>query len=151
MAFESETTLDQTDWQILKLLQTNARISFAELGRIVHLSPPAVAERIRKMELRGIINGYYTLLEPTQLGLTIHAFIRILTTTDKYPQLIFLAENDPHIRALHHIAGGESFLMEVRVASITQLEHLIGKINGETNTTIVMSSPVQKHGFDLKD
>src|SRR4030042_4992706 len=74
---DNDKLLDATGWQILRELEANARLSFAELGRRVGLSLPAVAERVRKMEDAGIITGYRAQVDPARVGLPIRAFVRI--------------------------------------------------------------------------
>ncbi|MCF2134621.1 MULTISPECIES: AsnC family transcriptional regulator [Mycetohabitans] len=69
--------LDQYDFRILELLQQDARISHAEVGRRVHLSQPAVSERIRRLEASGVIAGYRTQVDPVKLGYAICAMIRM--------------------------------------------------------------------------
>lgn len=68
MAFQSQSSLDGTDWQILRELQQDARLSFNELGRRVNLSAPAAAERVRKLEDKGVINGYSAQINPAKVG-----------------------------------------------------------------------------------
>src|SRR3989337_1962667 len=73
----NEKLLDHTGWSILRELEADGRITFAELGRRVGLSLPAVAERVRKMEDAGIITGYRATVDPARVGLPICAFVRI--------------------------------------------------------------------------
>src|SRR3546814_5110246 len=77
MAGELEGQLDKVGWQLLRVLQEDARLSFSELGRRVGLSSPAVAERVRRMEDSGIITGYRALVEPSKLGYPTTAFIHL--------------------------------------------------------------------------
>ncbi len=72
-----EHLLDDIGWKILSELQQNARIPFAELGRIVGLSTPAVTERVHKMEEAGIIVGYRAHIDPAKVGLPILAFVNV--------------------------------------------------------------------------
>src|SRR5215510_9600660 len=76
MTNESEKLLDETGWQLLCALQENARMSYADLGRRVGLTPPAVADRIRRLEAEGIITGYHATVNPAKLGLALTAIIR---------------------------------------------------------------------------
>src|SRR5690349_5187627 len=77
MAFQSERTLDGTDWQILRELQKNARLSYNELGRRVGLSAPAAAERVRRLEDAGVITGYGAHVDPAKVGLSLLALIQL--------------------------------------------------------------------------
>jgi len=72
-----ERALDQTDWQIIAELQRDGRLSFNQLARLVHLSPPAVAERVRRLEDAGVITGYQVVISPARAGLPLTAFIQM--------------------------------------------------------------------------
>ena len=138
--------LDEVGWQILQSLQEDARISFAELGRRVGLSLPAVAERVRRLEEAGIITGYHAHINLAQVNLPIAAFIRINVPGERYPQVIALARDLPEVLECHHLSGTDSFIMKVVAASIAHLEELITRLStyGPTTTSIVLSSPVSK-------
>jgi len=69
--------LDAIAWKILEALQHNARLSFAELGRMVGLSTPAAAERVRRLEEAGVITGYHVALDMARLGMPIRVIIRL--------------------------------------------------------------------------
>src|ERR1700716_2922075 len=79
MTTVSTPTIDRTDWGLLEALQENARLTFAELGRRVSLSPPAVAERVRRLEEVGVLRGYHAQVDMAALGLPMQAMIRITT------------------------------------------------------------------------
>ncbi|MGL4619725.1 Lrp/AsnC family transcriptional regulator [Chroococcidiopsis sp.] len=85
MSFDSEKLLDVTGWQILQVLQKDARLSFVELGRRVGLSPPAAAERVRRMEEVGIITGYRVEIDAAKIGLPL--------TDKQQPQSCFLHQS----------------------------------------------------------
>ena len=74
---ESKAELDARDWQLLEALQADARLGYAELGRLVRLSAPAVAERVKRLEEAGVIKGYRALLDAKALGYTLMALIYI--------------------------------------------------------------------------
>src|SRR2546428_1033216 len=80
MAYETTSGLDDVDWKLVEALQDDARISFAELGRRVSLSPPAVAERVRRLELAGVITGYRATVDLARLGLGMQALVRVMAT-----------------------------------------------------------------------
>jgi Lrp/AsnC family leucine-responsive transcriptional regulator len=149
MTFDSSKLLDRTGWQIAELLQQNARLSFAEIGRRVGLSLPAVAERVHRLEEAGILIAYRALVDPTQIGLPLTVFVRLITTPDRYISLIDWMRQNPHVLEAHHLTGGESFLIKAVVASIPDLEQLIGQFSayGSTSTSLVLSSPVQSRIF----
>lgn len=136
--------LDATDRRILRLLQENARISYSELGRTVGLTPPAAAERVRRLESRGIITGYHAHLDLAKAGYGIVAFIRLNSPVELGKQLSELVREIPEVLEFHHVTGSEGFVMKVAVSSVGHLERLIVKLlpYGQTVTSIVLSSPV---------
>lgn len=144
MTFNSEKLLDETSWQILQALQSDARLSFSELGRIVGLSAPAATERVRRLESLGIITGYRAQINAEKVGLPLMAFIQLATSPERYPQITKLVEELPEVLECHHVTGSCSFVMKVIASSIPHLEDLIGQLSqyGQTSTSIVLSSQV---------
>jgi len=138
--------LDKTDWQILTLLQENARLSYAEIGRRVGLSLPAAAERIRRMEEAEIIEGYYAKIKPEAIGLNISAFIRAFVPAEKYPQFTSLVSSLSEVLECHHVTGEEAFVLKIAVTSIPHLEQVVAQLSqyGQTSASIVMSSPITR-------
>lgn len=145
MTFNYEKLLDETGWRILQALQENGRISFSELGRLVGLTPPATAERVRKMEEAGIITGYRAMVNPEKLGWQFTAIITLNTSPERYPAIITLVNQLDEVLDCHHVTGNYSFIIKVVAPSMNQLESLIGQLSqyGSTATFIVLSSPVQ--------
>lgn len=139
-----DKTMDDTGWRILAELQQNARISFSELGRRVSLTPPAVAERVRRMEETGIIAGYRAQPAHERIGLPITAFIRWTATGNDCAYLGEVAKDIPEIIECHRVTGEESYVVKVVVRSVEHLENLIDRLMpyGETKTSVVLSSPV---------
>ena len=134
--------MDARDWQLLKLLQTDARTTFAELGRRVKLTPPAVAERVRRMEDQGVIEGYTARVNLAAVGRGMRVFLRVQVLTKEYPKFIRTAQTLRAIEECHHITGGESFLLKAAVRDVAELEQLIEKLSvfGQTVTSIVLST-----------
>lgn len=143
---EKKRLLDHIGRKIISALQSDARLSFADLGRLVGLSPPAVAERVRRMEETGIIKGYHAVVNPEDIGLPLSVFIRLDTPAERYPRVIALAESLPEVLECHHVSGGDSFIMKIAVRSTSQLEEIINRFGafGSTVTSIILSSPVSK-------
>ena len=150
MTLEPKKSLDNVSWQILTALQKDARLSFAELGRRVGLSLPAVAERVRRMEEAGIITGYSANIAVNKIGLNVMAYSRVSTNSNQYPAIIALAGTLPEVVECHHLTGPDSFIMKVVVSSIPHLEEVITKLSayGQTATSVVLSSPVTGKVFD---
>jgi Lrp/AsnC family leucine-responsive transcriptional regulator len=138
--------IDEIDWKILKELQTNARITFAELGRRVGLTTPAVIERIRKLEDARVITGYRVEIDMSKVGLPITAFIRMSITGVDYSHIIEVVEESSEVLECHRGTGNDSFIMKVAVADVGHLQTLIDKFTpyGITTTSIVLSSPVTR-------
>jgi Lrp/AsnC family transcriptional regulator, leucine-responsive regulatory protein len=152
MSLHDERLLDEIGWHILDELQENARISFAELGRKVGLSTPAVTERVRKLEDAGVIAGYRTEVNPARAGLPITAFIRLSVVGEASARLAALIRELPEIAECHRTTGADSFVMKVRVSSIAHLEALIDRLTpfGTTTTSMVLSTPVTRRSLARK-
>jgi Lrp/AsnC family leucine-responsive transcriptional regulator len=144
--FEFEGPLDSVGWRILKELQDNARISLTELGRRVGLTPPAVAERVRRLEDAGIITGYRVELDVERLGFSMLAFIRLALRGSTGSEVSRVIASLPEVLECHHVTGDDCYIMKVAVASVRHLEGLLEQLLrfGDTTTSIVISSPVTR-------
>jgi Lrp/AsnC family leucine-responsive transcriptional regulator len=142
----TDPQLDSVGWQLLRVLQEDARLSFSELGRRVGLSSPAVAERVRRMEDLGIITGYRAIVDPSKVGYPTLAFIHLKTNDEHYQHLATVAHTLSEVLECHHITGQDSYMIKVIVSSMVHLEHVIAQLRryGETTTSIVLSSPVKQ-------
>ena len=138
--------VDDIDRKVLTELQHDARISYAELGRRVGLTTPAVIERVRKLEDAGVITGYRAEIDPAKVGLPITAFVRMSITGVDYSHIIEVAEQSEEVLECHRGTGGDSFIMKVAVSSVEHLQQIIDKLTpyGITTTAIVLSSPVKR-------
>jgi Lrp/AsnC family leucine-responsive transcriptional regulator len=134
--------------QILSLLAADGRLSFTELARQTGLSVSAVQQRVRRLEEHGVIRGYCANIDPVAAGLPLTAFVSIkpfdpAAPDDAPERLAQLAA----IEACHSVAGDESYILKVRVASPSALEELLQQIraaaNVSTRTTIVLSTPYE--------
>src|SRR5450755_2412099 len=148
MTFDT-SALDETGWHILEELQKNGRLSFAELGRRVGLTLPAVAERVRKMEDACIITGFRAEVDPAKIGLPIAAFIRIGVAGDVFARVAQAVANMPEVLECHRGTGADSFTLKVAVESVQHLERVIDKLTpfGTTSTSIVLSTLVKHRDF----
>lgn len=146
MHFQKEKYLDQKGWGILKELQTDARLSMAELGRRVGLSTPAVAERVRNLEASGILAGYRAEIDLVKVGLPIRAVVRVSVVGDVLARITALVRSMPEVLECHRGTGADSFIMKVAVSSVEHLEALIDRLTpfGTTSTSIILSSPVER-------
>ena len=139
--------IDDTDLQILGLLQENARIPNAEVARRVEMAPSAIHERIRKLEETGVISCYQPILDPHRFraGLLAFVFVR----ADETPGMMTAGEQlaaIPEVLEVHHIAGEDCYLVKARVADTPSLGRLLREKFGaiqtvkSTRTTIVLDT-----------
>lgn len=136
--------MDNTDIEILKILQNDGRISMKNLGSKVNLTSPAVSERVKKLEERGIIKGYKAIIDPSKLGLSLEAYIGVAMRPAQLNSFKELVQKEPAIIECHHMTGMDSMTIRVLAKDTAELERLLGKIQklGKTNTSIILSSPL---------
>ena len=136
--------LDEVNIQLLRELERDPRVTMAELGRRVGMSSPAVAERVRRMEESGIIQGYTVVINPVPLGLPIAAYIRIRPHAGQLAQIAELARSIPEVVECHRITGEDCFLLKVHIPAMDQLDRILDcfLVYGQTTTSIIQSSPV---------
>jgi Lrp/AsnC family leucine-responsive transcriptional regulator len=147
MAFDSKAIeLDGRDWALLAALQENARLSFANLARRVRLTPPAVAERVRRLEDKGVITGYHAAVSLPATGRTLQVYFRVFVPPRDYPRFLRTVEKLPEVLECCHVTGAESFMVKAAVASVQHLEQLIKKMTafGETTTSVVLSTNIAR-------
>jgi Lrp/AsnC family leucine-responsive transcriptional regulator len=144
--------IDEIDRKILKELQEDARTSYAELGRRVGLTTPAVIERVRKLEDAGIILGYRADIDTAKVGLPITAYVRMSISGVDYSHIIEVAQQSSEVLECHRGTGGDSFIMRVVLSSVEHLQEVIDRLTpyGITTTTIVLSSPVKRKPIELR-
>lgn len=136
--------IDEIDCEILAELQTNARIPFAELGRRVGLSTPAVIERVHRLEENHVILGYRTLVDPARVGLPVRAFVKVTVAGDRLTKFAALVRNLPEVLECHRVTGAESFMVQVAVRDVAHMEEVIDAMMPyvATNTSMILASPV---------
>jgi Lrp/AsnC family leucine-responsive transcriptional regulator len=132
------------DWAILAELQADARLSYSELSRRVHLSAPAVAERVRRLEETGVISGYHAHVDLGRAGRGVRALIRMSC----YGARCVLRDEQalawPELVQVYRVTGDTCCLLLVAVASMPAFEDLIDRLAryGRPSSTMVLSSPV---------
>jgi len=143
-----DSSLDAVDQRIVAELQSDARLSLAALGRRVGLSPPAVADRLNRLETAGVIEGYAARVSPGALGYGLSAIIRIRPSPRQIASVADLARATPEVVECHRITGDDCFFVKAHVRDVTHLEELIDTFTpfGQTTTSIVQSSPVPARG-----
>ena len=140
--------MEEINRKIIALLAADGRMSFTELARQTGLSVSAAQQRVRRLEQRGVIRGYSAVISPEEIGLPLTAFVSITPFDPAAPddapdRLAHLAA----IEACHSVAGDESYILKVRVASPVALEEMLQEIRAaasvSTRTTIVLSTPFE--------
>jgi Lrp/AsnC family transcriptional regulator, leucine-responsive regulatory protein len=142
------TELEQIDQAIARELASDGRCSFTDLAERVGLSVSAVHQRVRRLEQRGVIRGYVAQLNAESIGLPLTAFISLTpidpAAPDDYPHRL---EEIAEIESCYSVAGDESYILLVRVASPAALEDLLRRIREaakvSTRTTVVLSTPYE--------
>jgi Lrp/AsnC family transcriptional regulator, leucine-responsive regulatory protein len=124
-----KASIHPKDWELLAILQSEGKATYADLARRVNLSQTAVHERVKKLEARGLIRGYCAMVDPAALGLPVTAFVFVEqqpgpngnALPERFAEL-------PEVVACHSIAADETFLLKVRVADNAELERVISQI-----------------------
>jgi Lrp/AsnC family leucine-responsive transcriptional regulator len=140
----SDSDFDACDRTLLLALQQNARTPYAELARRVGLSTPAVIERIRKLEDRGVILGYRAMVDVAKIGLPVRAFVKVTVAGDKLDRFARLTTKIPEVLECHRVTGAESFLVQVAARDMQHIQEVIDSMMPyvATNTAMVLASPV---------
>lgn len=139
-------SIDKINWQILEVLQENARLSFAEIGRKVGLTSPAVAERVKKMEDLGIIKGYKVQVSYHKTGHQLKAVITLRAFMGRLKPFLEKVKDFKEVINCYRITGNENIIMEVVLYDQAHLEEFIDKLitYGETKTHIILSSLIEQ-------
>lgn len=140
--------MEDTDREIVRLLTRDGRMSYTDLARATGLSTSAVHQRVRRLEQRGVVTGYAASVSPDAIGLPLTAFISVTpldpSAPDDAPERL---ADLPEIEACHSVAGEESYILKVRVATPSALEDLLARVrsaaNVSTRTTVVLSTPYE--------
>lgn len=138
------TELDAHDTRILAELQAEARLTMAELGRRVHLSQPAVTERVRKLEAAGVITGYRATVDLGRLGYGIRAIMRVGRA--EYARVVKLVQHTPEVINAYNVTGEDSWCIEIAVIDVAHLDAVVSKfcVLTETSTAIILNT-VREH------
>lgn len=142
--FTLDSNIDDLNWKILECLQANARETFASIGRKVGLTPPAVAERVKKMEDLGIIEGYKAKVSHAKTGHQLKAIITLRAFMGKLKPFLAMVTSLKEVVNCYRITGNENIVMEVVLKDQFHLEEFIDKLiqYGETRTHIILSNVV---------
>lgn len=146
--------MDTIDIQALRLLMRRGRATWAELAEKLKLSAPSAADRVRKLEERGVIRGYAALVDPATVGLHLTAFIAVnLDHYEMREKFLKRVTQIPEVIECHHVAGEHDFFLKVRCKGTGDLERILtadlkGRAGaGRTHTIIVLAT--HKEAVDL--
>ena len=137
---------DDIDREILAILQTNGRLSGADIGRKVNLSQPAVSARIQRLERSGVITGYRAVVDPARIGLNIHAVVRVRTTHARIPDALELFATLDEVTATYRLTGDDCFLLDVHAPDAGRLEQVVdavGRLGPVTTSLVLREYPVK--------
>jgi len=149
--------LDEIDRQLLEGLQDDAKVSLSRLGERVGLSAPSVMERVRKLEQAGVIQGYHAALDARGVGLDVAAFIGVrIQNPDAIERFEEWVEGVHHVLECHHVTGGHTLLLKVKVSNTSALEQLIRRIRSfegvaATETMVILSTHLERHKLPLDE
>jgi Lrp/AsnC family leucine-responsive transcriptional regulator len=149
--------MDGIDVKLVSLLQGSGRISQNELAHAVGLSAPAVAERIRKLEDRGVIRQYTAIVDPHTLGLDVTAFISVVINGSRhYTTFSQRVAERSEILECHSVTGAGSHLLKIRTDSTSSLERLLSDIQAwpgvqSTTTSVVLSTVKEVAGPPIEE
>ena len=150
MAYEAQL-LDATNLRILEELQADARLTMAELGRRVSLSPPAVAERVQRLERAGVISGYHAAVDPKAVGYPVAAVVRVRPASRQLHKIPEVARELPEVVECYRITGEDCFFVKLHLRSMEDLEAILDRfvLYGQTTTSIIHSAPVSPRPLPL--
>jgi Lrp/AsnC family transcriptional regulator, leucine-responsive regulatory protein len=138
--------LDVVDARILSALARDARMSIAELARFVGLSGPSAAERVKRLEEAGVIEGYAASIDPRALGMPIAAWLRVRPVPGELNTVADILRTLPEIVECDRVTGEDCFVARAHLKSIEDLESLIDRIipHAMTTTSIIQSTLVKR-------
>lgn len=148
--------IDETDAAILRLLQENGRIKRSEVADHIGLSLPSTSERMRRLEERGVITGYFARVDPKRVRVDITAFVRVrVDGSDNYPGFVERVSAEPEILEVHSITGDGSHILKLRTRNTTTLELLLSRVQSwpgvaGTTTSIVLTSHKERYAIDVE-
>ncbi|MCL5268563.1 MAG: Lrp/AsnC family transcriptional regulator [Bacteroidetes bacterium] len=146
MLTTGDKKLDPIDHRLLEILQKNARTRLNEMAQQLGLTIPTISERIQKLEERGYIRGYTTILDAKRLGKDITAFITVSIDSSKHYQMFMeRARETEEILECHSVTGEGSHLLKIRAENTNALEKLLSRIQSwpgvlSTKTSVVLST-----------
>lgn len=139
--------MDAFDLKAIRHLMQSGRCSWSDLANLLGLSPPAAADRVRRLEEKGVIRGYAALVDPGAAGCDLSAFIAVtLARPEHRDPFLALVRELPEVQECHHIAGEDDYLLKVRCRNCGDLDRVVSdrlkRLPGvaRTRTTIVLAT-----------
>jgi Lrp/AsnC family leucine-responsive transcriptional regulator len=139
--------LNETDLKILQQIMVQGRMTWAELANGLELSAPAAADRVRRLEDKGVIQGYTARINPETIGCHLTAFVAVTLEHPRYREgFVQTVQQLAAIQECHHVTGDDDYLLKIRCRHTKDLEHLVSEqlkaLPGilRTRTTIVLST-----------
>jgi len=139
--------MEEQDLKVVRRLMREGRSTWVELAQLLGLSAPAVADRVRRLEERGVVRGYSALVDPEAVGLGVTAFVAVtLERPEHRAGFLGWVDGRAEVQECHHIAGEGDYLLKVRCAAVRDLEGIVSEgvkgIDGvaSTRTTVVLST-----------
>lgn len=138
--------IDETDQKLLDALAVNARLSLKELAQAAGMSSPSAAERLRRLEERGIIRAFTIDIDPAALGYPMQAIVRVRPLPGQLHIVEKLIQETPEFIECDKVTGDDCFIARLVVRSMGELDGILDKIaeRAETNTSMIKSSPVKR-------
>ena len=152
MTSKRSGALDEIDCRILSVLQDRGRMPIADLAREINLSPPAVSERLKRLEKANVITGYRAIVDPLKIGFPIAALVRIRPSTSQLQRIPELAEEIPEVVECHRVTGEDCYVLKLHLRAMDELEAILDRfiVFGQTTTSIIHSSPIEPRPLPLE-
>jgi len=157
MSLTPRAPLDRVDRELLGLLMDDCKQSLAALGEKVHLSPPSVLERVRKLEEAGVLRGYHAEVSPKAVGLDIGSFIGVgIDHPRSIPEFERAIADMPEVLECHHVTGRHTLMLKVRTADTDSLHKLISRLReltgvARTETMVVLATQIERSRLALPE
>ncbi len=148
--------LDRVDLRLLEALQRNARSTYAELGALVNLKPPAVHDRVKRLETRGFVRRYAALLDSRRVGYELTAFVSAYCAADlDYDAFTAGVQALSEVLEIHSVAGDETYVLKVVTRDTAHLDDFLTRLKripgvARTRTTIVLATPFERGGLPVE-
>ncbi len=136
--------MDTLDLKILASLDADTRRPYAELARELDVSQPTIADRVRRLESRGVVRGTMLCVDYARLGFTVSAFVRLRTTPSHRQGLVEVAREISQVIEMHQVTGEDCMIARVVARSVDELGGILERLSAfaQPNTSVVLSTPI---------